>query len=136
MGHLLHSLKDILKGETQTCIERYSFRLKENDPPTQIFIGTEPPRESKNNHNLSPAFLQGYADMVQRQGRENLALGLQIQMAHEIMYECIAESKLLEYEEARQKIESNLALIATDGSPLQDGLGPLEFSEKKAILGF
>ena len=136
LEHLLHSLRDILRGETQTCVERYSFQIKENKLPIQIFIGTDPPRRSENNHQIMHSFMEGYVDTLERQGKENLALGLQIQMAHEIMYECISEKKLLEYETARQKIDSTLSLMSADGTPLRDGLGPLEFSEKKAILQF
>ena len=105
-----------------------------------IYLSTIHPEEEetktngkeKKSENIMQYFpISSYIESMQRLERENLSLGLQVQLGQEIMQNHIPEKKLTEYENRVNGMEQTLHLSLDT-----DRFSALEHSERREIFRF
>ncbi len=138
LQNLLQSASESLqtKGKNKKMIERFAFHpdSDSNHESKVFFLSNFQPEESKktngSKNNLMEYFpVTSYIESLQRLERENLAMGLQMQLSHEILHEHVPEHKLANYEKKIETLERTLGLTLERGR-----LSALEHSEKREIL--
>ena len=129
MQTLHNSLK---KGEKHQLEERFVFHIQ-NQGDKVFYLNTQDANKLKSKENQPMQFIpfQSYIESLNRLERENLSIGLQLQMCNEIMNECVPHKKLQEYENRRTAIEKTFLLLES-----KDGLTPLEHTERREILRY
>ncbi len=124
------SIRYLSNGHTK-WVERFDFRSPEHKEVRSFYLSSTPPEALQNDSLLEYFPAKAYMESMERLEKENISLGLQIQMAHELLHDSVPLKKLIEYKNSLFSVEESLGL-----GQIQARLTPLEHSERREVIKY